>query len=178
VQQIKEAGHEPRPFSDLLDSRGSDLAIWPDADRIAAERLIASDPGAAKAFEEARNLDRLIGLSLSEGAPEGDHEAIASRILAGLPKRLPAQVDPGFKLQVQAAPRKNRRAWAFLPTQGALLPRVAALSFAAALGVALGLFWAQKSMLDDRQAMIAASEESGTDVTGIIFQTDTAIGIF
>ena len=165
-------------FQDLLDSRGSDLATWPDVDRIAAERLIASDPGAAKAFEEARNLDRLIGRSLGAGALEGDHEAIAARVLAGLPRKLPAQVDRGFKLQVQAAPRKNRRAWAFLPTQGALLPRVAALSLAAAFGVALGLFWAQKTMLDDRQTMVTASEEGGTDVTGIIFQTDTAIGIF
>ena len=164
-------------FQDLLDSRGSDLATWPDADRIAAERLIASDANAAKAFEEARNLDRLIGRSLGAGALEGDHEATAARILAGLPKKLPAQ-ERSFKLPIQAAPRKSRRAWAFLPTQGALLPRVAALSFAAALGVALGLFWAQKTMLDDRQTMITASEEGGTDVTGIIFQTDTAIGIF
>jgi hypothetical protein len=165
-------------FQDLLDSRGSDLATWPDADRIAADHLMASDPGAAKAFEEARNLDRLIGRSLGAAAPDGDHEAIAPRILAGLPKKLPAQADRGIRLPIQATPRKNRRAWAFLPAQGALLPRVAALSFAAALGVALGLFWAQTSMLDDRQPMITASEEGGTDVTGIIFQTDTTIGIF
>jgi len=164
-------------FQDLLDSRGSDLAAWPHADRIAAERLIAIEPSAAKAFEEARNLDRLIGRSLGAGALEGDHEATAARVLAGLPKKLPAQ-ERSFKLPIQAAPRKNQWGGAFFPTQGALLPRVAALSFAAALGVALGLFWAQKTMLDDRQTMITASEEGGTDVTGIIFQTDTAIGIF
>ena len=165
-------------FQEFLDSRGSDLATWPNVDRIAAERLIASDASAAKAFEEARRIDRLIQRSLGTGAGEGDHEAIAARVLAGLPRKLPAQVEQGFKLQIQVAPRKNRRAWAFLPTRGALLPRVAALSFAAALGVALGLFWAQKTMLDDRQTVITASEEGGTDVTGIIFQTDTAIGIF
>ncbi len=165
-------------FQDLLDSRGSDLAGWPDADRIAAERLIASDAGAAKAFEEARNLDRLIRQSLGGGALEGDHEAIASRVLAGLPPKLPAQVDRGIKLPIQAAARKNRRGWAFLPAQGALLPRVAALSFAAALGVALGLFWAQRTMLDDRQPIITAAEEGGADVTAVMFQTDTAIGIF
>ena len=162
-------------FQDLLDSRGSDLAAWPDADRIAAERLIASDPGAAKAFEEARKLDRLIQRSLGGEASEGDHEAVASRILAGLPKRLPAQIDQGFRLPAQAAiVRKKPKFWAFFPTQGALLPRVAALSFAAALGIALGLFWAQKIMVDDRQVITA----SDTDVTGVIFQTDTAIGIF
>ena len=164
-------------FQNLLDSRGSDLATWPDADRIAAERLVASDPSAAETFAEARNFDRLIGGSLGREAVGGD-EAIASRILAGLPKKLPAQAGRGLKAPIQAAPRKNRSAWAYLPTQEAFLPRVAALSFAAALGVALGLFWAQKTMLDDRQTMITASEEGGTDVTGIIFQTDTAIGIF
>ncbi len=165
-------------FQDLLDIRGSDLAAWPGADRIAAERLIASDPGAAQAFEEARRLDGLIKHSL--GRPlEGNHEDIASRILARLPKRLPAQAGGGVKLPVQvAASRKNPKFWTFLPAQGALLPRVAALSFAAALGVALGLFWAQKSMLDDRQALMAASEEAGTDVTAVIFQTGTAIGTF
>ncbi len=163
-------------FQDLLDSRGSDLAAWPDADRIAAERLMASDPAAAKAFEAARNLDRLIGRSLGGGAVEADHEAVAARILAGLPKKLPAQVDGGFKRPVQAAPRKNRAAWTFVPTQGAVLPRVAALSFAAALGIVLGLFWAQKTVLDDRQT--TTTEEASADVTSIIFQTDNAIGTF
>jgi len=56
------------------------------------------------------------------------------------------------------------------------MPRVAALSFAAALGVALGLFWAQKTMLDDPRA--AVTEEASADVTSIIFQTDDAIGTF
>ncbi len=161
-------------FQDLLDSRGGDLARWPGADRIAAERLIAGDANAAKAFAEARNLDRLIERSLGVRALGGDKDAIAARVLAGLPNRLPAQVHPSITLPMQAAPRKNRRAWTFLPTQGALLPRVAALSFAAALGVALGLFWAQKVILNDPQVITA----SDTDVTGIIFQTDTAIGIF
>ncbi len=165
-------------FQDLLDSRGSDLAAWPDADRIAAERLIASDRSAAKALEEARALDRLIERSLVQ-APEGDPTAIAARILAGLPKRLPAQAAPGVAFPIKAkAPRSDRRGWTFLPLKEALFPRVAAISFAAALGVALGLFWAQKTMLDDRQAMMTASEEGGADVTGIIFQTDSATGLF
>lgn len=166
-------------FQDLLDSRGSDLAAWPDADRIAAERLIASNSGAAKAFEEARNLDGLIERSLSGAASEADDANIASRILAGLPKKLPAQDGGSVKrpLQVRAI-RKEPRPWMLLPAQRALLPRFAALTFAAALGIALGLFWAQKSMLDERQAMAASSEEAGADVTAVIFQTDTAIGTF
>ncbi len=165
-------------FQDLLDIRGSDLATWPGADRIAAERLIASDPSAAGAFEVARRLDGSIKHSFSE-PPAGNHDDVASRILAGLPKKLPAQAHQDRKLPVKAAASRMRpKFWTFLPMQGALAPRVAALSFAAALGVALGLFWAQKSMLDDRQALMAASEESSTDVTAVIFQTDTAIGTF
>ncbi len=164
-------------FQDLLDIRGSDLAAWPGADRIAAERLIASDPIAARAFEEARRLDGSIRHSLGEPI-EGNHEGIASRILAGLPKKLPAQEHQGRRLPIQVAvSRKSPGFWTFLPAQGALLPRVAALSFAAALGIALGLFWAQKSMLDDRQVLIA-SDEADADVTAVIFQTGSAIGTF
>jgi hypothetical protein len=163
-------------FQDLLDSHGSDLLAWPVADRIAAERLIASDPTAAEAFEEARRLDRLIQHSLTSGQFGGGNEEIASRILAGLPRKLPAQQTLNTKAPVQARPtRQKPKPWAFLPAQGALLPRVAALSFAAALGVAVGLFWAQQSMVA-RQA--AAPEEASADVTAVLFQTDTSIGTF
>ncbi len=165
-------------FQDLLDIRGSDLATWPGADRIAGERLIASDPGAARAFEEARRLDGLIEHSFSEPLA-GNHGDVASRILAGLPKKLPAQAHQDRKLAVKAAASRRRpKLWTFLPIQGALLPRVAALSFAAALGVALGLFWAQKSTLQDSQVLIASEEEGGTDVTAVLFQTGSAIGTF
>ncbi|MGO9170844.1 MAG: hypothetical protein ACLP7P_02605 [Rhodomicrobium sp.] len=153
-------------FQELLDSRGSNLAKWPEADRIAAERLIASNSSAAKAFDGARHLDRLIEHTLS--GVESDPEQIAFHILAGLPKKLPAQA---------AAMRKVSRLHAFLPAPGALWPRVAVLSFAAGLGIAFGLFWAERSMLEDRQAMAAASG-AGTDVTAVLFETDTAIGTF
>ncbi len=163
-------------FQDLLDIRGSDLATWPDAERVAAERLVASDPGAAQAFEEARRLDRSIQRGLIAAAPETSRNDVASRILANLPKKLPQQAGQARKLSVQAV-RKSPKPWTLFPAPGALLPRVAALSFAAALGIALGLFWAQNIMLDDRQVLIA-SEEAGTDVTSVIFQPGTAIGTF
>jgi hypothetical protein len=42
----------------------------------------------------------------------------------------------------------------------------------------LGLFWAQKNMLNEGQAMVTASEEGGTDAAAVLFPADTAIGIF
>jgi hypothetical protein len=163
-------------FQDLLDIRGSDLAAWPDADRIAAERLIASDQGAAKIIEDARCLEGLIRGSLAS-APQRDRDAIASRILSGLPKSLPAQERPPEARPVQApAIRKAPKPWTLFPAQSALLPRFAALGFAAAFGIAVGLFWAQQNMAD-RQDVAAASEDAN-DVTAVIFQTDSATGLF
>ena len=156
-------------FQDLLDSRGSDLAAWPDADRIAAEFLIASDSKAAAALEEARHFDSLLRRSLAS-APEADDNAIASRILAGLPNKLPAQEQRSEMRAFQLrAPQKQPKPWAFGPAEGAFFPRVAALGFAAGLGIAVGLFWAQS---------MAEHPEASADAAAIIFETDSAIGIF
>ena len=156
-------------FQDLLDSRGSNVAAWPDADRLPAEHLIASDPKAAAALEQARRLDGLIGRSLAN-APEAGQEDIASRILAGLPKTLPAQERQTGARIIQLRPsRKEPKPWAFWPAQDALLPRIAALGFAAAFGIAVGFFWAQST---------AERQEASADAAVIIFQTDTAIGTF
>lgn len=155
-------------FQDLLDIRGSDLAAWPDADRIAAGRLIASDPGAAKILADARRLDGLIHGSLASAAGS-EHDA-ASRILAGLAGKLPAQERRSEAPVIQLrAPQKTPKPWTFFPAQGALLPRVAALGFAAAFGIAVGLFWAQS---------MAERQEASADAAAIIFPADTEIGTF
>ena len=163
-------------FQERLDRYGSGLAAWPAADRIGAERLIASDPAAAKAFEEARRFDSLIRRSLGAGGTESESGAIASRILAGLPARLPAQQGSRVKHPVRPEPEKSWKARTFRPASAQLWPRAAALSFAAALGLALGLFWAQKTMMEARQA--AMTEEASADVTNLIFQTGNAAGTF
>ncbi len=156
-------------LQDLLDIRGSNLAAWPDADRIAAERLIASDPGAAAVFADARRLDGLIHRSLA-AAPESERDAAASRILAGLPGKLPHQERRSDARALEPrAIRNTPKPWTFFPAQGALLPRVAALGFAAAFGIAVGLFWAQN---------LAELQEASADAAAIIFPTDTAIGTF
>lgn len=157
-------------FQDILDSNGSHLSRWPGAERLAAERLIASDRAAAKAFERARDLDRMIEGGLGKGVAESDDAAIAARILARLDEKLPAQM-PSATVERNASVRTSRSFWAFLMEEGALAPRLAALSFAAALGVTLGLFWAQ--------AMPGhTTEEASADVTTILFQPGNAIGTF
>jgi len=156
-------------FKDLLDSRGSDLSAWPKADRLAAEQLIASDPKAAAALDRTRDLDTLIRRSFAS-APDADHEDITSRILAGLPKTLPAQERHTETRVIRLhTPRNEPKPWAFWPAQEAFFPRIAALGFAAAFGIAVGLFWAQAT---------AERQEASADAAAIIFQTDTAIGTF
>ena len=152
----------------LLDSRGSDVTAWPDADRLAAEHLIASDPNAAAALEQARRLDSLIRTTLS--APKVDPEDVASRILAGFPKTLPAQErQTEMRITPLRPSRKEPKPWAFWPAREAFFPRNAALGLAAAFGIAVGLFWAQNT---------AERQEASADAAAIIFQTDTAIGTF
>ncbi|WKW50236.1 hypothetical protein [Rhodomicrobium lacus] len=160
-------------FQDLLDSHGSDLSGWPDTDRGAAERLVASDAEAAAALAEARRLDGLIRAGLAASPSETESEVIATRLLAALPDPLPAQMPPSagaYAIRPAAARRRDE------PESQArnrlfsrpVLPGAAALSLAAACGIALGIFWAQKITQD----------EQTTDTIAAIFQSETAIGTF
>jgi hypothetical protein len=114
-------------FRDRLDAHGADLSAWPEAQRAAADRLLADDPAAHAALQEVRQLDRLIAASVS-----GATDASAGRVLARLARPLPPQ-------------RRSRLSWAW---PAALLDvdlaparlRIAALAGVAALGVVLGLF--------------------------------------
>jgi hypothetical protein len=163
-------------FQDLLDARGADLSAWPAADRAVAERLIAIDPGAAEALGETRRLDALIRRSLASVAPEAEREDIAARILSGLPKRLPAQEGRAAKRPAQPAQvRTAPKPWTFAPAFLWPPSRTAAFACAAGLGIALGVFFAQHALLD-RNALMTSSAEA--DVTAVIFQTDSANGIF
>lgn len=55
-------------FSDLADRYGADVAAWPAHDRAAARALLAAEPAAAKALEEATQLDRLLDTIPTPGA--------------------------------------------------------------------------------------------------------------
>jgi hypothetical protein len=115
-------------FRDRLDAHGADLSAWPEAQRMAAERLVASDPAARTAFLEAEQLDHLIARSLQAGSPD----AAAARVLATLARPLPPQ-----------RPSLLSWAWPMALLDVDLAParlRIAALAGIAGLGVMIGLF--------------------------------------
>lgn len=112
-------------FQRLLDVHGADPAGWPQSERDAAERLLASDAAAAGALAQGQALDALI-------ARDDDAPADAAGVLRALAARpLPPQRRwflwrrwPSELLTLEFAP-----AW----------PRLAALAGVAVLGFAIGL---------------------------------------
>ena len=112
-------------FQHLLDVHGADLARWPQPQRAAAERLLATDGIATSALAQARALDALI-------AREAPAKADATGVLRALAARpLP--------------PQRRRLLWRRWPSELLTLdfvpawPRVAALAGVAALGFVIGL---------------------------------------
>jgi hypothetical protein len=155
-------------FEELLDRFGSDLSSWPDGERIAARGLLENDPLAVNALAEARCLDRLIYRSLDQqAAPEAADKA-ASRILAGLSRGLPAQERP---IRIEPAHAPARVWWTIaLPWQ-----QIGALGFAAALGIAIGVFSADKQAMDDQRRLIVAIDGE-TDLNAVLFEADPTMG--
>ena len=70
-----------REFEDLIDRMGEDLSRWPDAQRLAAEGLLASSAEARVLHDEARTLRQLLA-SPPVRAPAG----LADRIIAAAGK--------------------------------------------------------------------------------------------
>jgi hypothetical protein len=112
-------------FQRLLDVYGADPARWPQPERDAAERLLASDAAAAGALAQARALDALI-------VRDAQAPADATRVLRALAaRRLPSQ--------------RRRFLWRRWPSELLTLefapawPRVAALAGVAVLGFVIGL---------------------------------------
>jgi hypothetical protein len=113
-------------FEHFLDLNGADPARWPQAQRQAAERLVASDPVAAAALARARQLASLIAREPVAA------DAAAARILRAIETRpLPRQRRPllwgrwpAELLTIDFAP-----AW----------PRLGALATVAVLGFVIGL---------------------------------------
>ncbi len=68
-------------FEDLIDRLGEDLSRWPDAQRLAAEGLLASSAEARALHDEARTLRQLLA-SPPVRAPAG----LADRIIAAAGK--------------------------------------------------------------------------------------------
>lgn len=109
----------------LLDSHGADAARWPQAQRAAAEHLIAQDAQARAQFNEAQRLDAL--LAAAYGA-DAEDTAAATRVLARL-TALPRQKRPFWHWPLVLLD------WQFAPAW----PRVAALACCAVIGFMVGI---------------------------------------
>jgi len=68
---------------ELLDAYGATPDHWPEAERDAAERLVARSADAATLAQEASALDRL----LDAAAVEAPSAGLAARVLAAAPRR-------------------------------------------------------------------------------------------
>lgn len=128
----------------FLDSQGADPAHWPEAQRDAAERLIAHDADAHAIFHEAQQLDAL--LARAHGVKADD--AAAARVLARL-TILPRQKRPFWHWPLVLLD------WQFAPAW----PRVAALAGCAAIGFMVGIAGLDRT-LDrlDAQSVVASRD--------------------
>ena len=140
-------------FQHLLDVHGADLARWPQAQRAAADRLLADDPAAATARAHARELDALI---VREATP-ADADAAAAR-------KLP--------------PQRRRFLWRHWPTELLDLdfvpawPRLAALAGVAALGFVIGLSDLTGPIAAGPNGDEGAAVVADVDIDAIMFTPD------
>ncbi|MGU3493470.1 hypothetical protein ACLBXM_05450 [Xanthobacteraceae bacterium A53D] len=70
-------------FEDALALHGPDLALWPEAERAAAETLLTQAPDARAALAHARQVEALLHGHL-DGHPTAEDEAVARRAMARL----------------------------------------------------------------------------------------------
>jgi len=141
-------------FQRLLDVHGADPAGWPQPERAAAERLLASDAAAAVAREQARALDAFIARDAEpEADPSSVLRALAARPLPPQRRRFLWRAWPSELLTLEFAP-----AW----------PRLAALAGVAALGFVIGL-------TDLGPITVATNSE---DLTSIVADNDIGAVVF
>lgn len=125
-------------FNDLLDIHGADLALWPKADRAAADKLLAASPLARETRRKAAAFDRLLlNATLPEIEPS---EALRQRILDQIGPR--TAVQHGWRVQIVEA-------LALLFPSGRAMPQFAALALALAIGVSAG--FANFGLLDAQE---------------------------
>jgi len=79
-------------FRRLLDAHGADIARWPQAERAAACRLLATSPEARRLQGDAANLDRIL-----EGARGGVAPESVARVVGKVSGALPAQAIPAAR---------------------------------------------------------------------------------
>ena len=141
-------------FQRLLDVHGADPGRWPQRERDAAERLLASDAAAAGALGQARALDALIVRDVQAHADASSVlHALAARPLPPQRRRFLWRRWPSELLTLEFAP-----AW----------PRLAALAGVAALGFIIGL----------TDVGPIAVTGNGEDLTSIVANNDIGAVVF
>lgn len=114
-------------FTTLIDAYGSDPRRWPDAERQAAQALLAASAEAQQLMHEAAPFDALLA------APPADIEpsaALKSRLLAQIAPRPMAATT--WRSQIAEV-------LGLLFPAGRAVPQFAALGLALAIGVGAGL---------------------------------------
>jgi len=125
-------------FTDLLDIHGAELSLWPEAERSAADKLLAASPLAREQQRKAAAFDRLL---LNAALPEIEpSDALRQHILAQMGPRALAQ--PGWRAQIVEA-------LALLFPHGRAVPQFAALALALCIGVGAG--FANFGLLDAQE---------------------------
>jgi hypothetical protein len=152
---------------DLVDAHGSNLARWPQADRVQAEALLATELAARVYLQQARRLDEALAAP-PDSARIRQQDDSAARICDALvawplpPQRrgLLSWRWPTLLLGVDLAP-----AW----------PRVAALACAAGLGIGIGLFSADARLFENRGGPAIAAPDA--DFAGLGFDAEPLTGV-
>lgn len=114
-------------FADLIAAYGTDPQRWPAVERQAAQSLLAASAGAQRLVQEAQAFDALLSASpLPAIEPSA---ALRSRIMAQIG---PApKAPPGWRSQIAEA-------IGLLFPGGRMMPQLAALTLALAIGLGAG----------------------------------------
>ena len=155
-------------FRRLLDAHGPDLSRWPPLLVQPAQRLLSTDPAAARELEIARHLDALIVDYMRRG-PAGTLEArnaMARRTLAALGGSLPPQQRHGLTAWLPAVLLE----FDFAPAW----PRMVALAGIAGLGFMVGL---SDLNLPGGRGLMSSSAGSDSDLSMIVFDQDPLSGL-
>lgn len=114
-------------FTTLIEAYGSDPRRWPDAERQAAQSLLAASAEAQQLMRQAASFDALLSVPPVEIEPGA---ALKARVLAQVAPR--PVLTTTWRSQIAEA-------LALLFPRGGAMPQFAALGLALAIGVGAGL---------------------------------------
>lgn len=122
-------GMSPDRLAEIIDACGADPRRWPEAERAAAEALLAASAEARALQREAAALDALLTPAPARIEPS---DALRARIMAQAASLAAAQPRrAGWRQQVAEAA-------GFLFPGGRMMPQLATLAFALAIGIGAG----------------------------------------